>query len=83
MSKTISWSLRILKIKKGVTFDNLSYFFLNSNLTGIKVHKCELYNESISNFFLFWSKVYLLKFVKKYFFLNPIIRLIKITAIED
>lgn len=83
MSKTISWSLRILKVKKGVTFDNLSYFFLNANLTGIKVHKCELYYESISIFFLFWSIVYLLKFVKKYFFLNPIIRLIKITAIED
>lgn len=53
MSKTISWSLRILKIKKGVTFDNLSYFFLNANLTGIKVHKCELYYESISIFFFF------------------------------
>lgn len=51
MSKTISWSLRILKIEKGVTFDNLSYFFLNANLTGIKVHKCELYYESISIFF--------------------------------
>lgn len=75
MSKIISWLLCILKIKKGVIFDNLLYFFLNVNFIGIKVYKCELYYESILIFFLFWLIVYFLKFVKKYFFLNFIIRL--------
>lgn len=68
MSKIISWLLCILKIKKGVIFDNLLYFFLNVNFIGIKVYKCELYYESILIFFLFWLIVYFLKFVKKYFF---------------
>lgn len=68
MSKIISWLLCILKIKKGVIFDKLLYFFLNVNFIGIKVYKCELYYESILIFFLFWLIVYFLKFVKKYFF---------------
>lgn len=51
MSKIISWLLCILKIKKGVIFDNLLYFFLNVNFIRIKVYKCELYYESILIFF--------------------------------
>lgn len=82
MSKTISWSLRILKIKKGVTFDNLSYFFLNANLTRIKVHKCELYYESISIFFFILVNSISFEICEEIFFFKSYNQ-IKITAIED